>query len=81
MEMDHVVVWSERYNIEGCVHKRDQKFYLCFEYNRQKYDYELCSAGKEAALFIESIALWELEKRLVDLEMEEAYALYVKKKG
>lgn len=32
-------------------------------------------------MFINSIALWEMEKYLSDIEMEEAYALCIKTKG
>lgn len=32
-------------------------------------------------MFIESIALWEMEKHLLDMEMEEAYALCIKTEG
>lgn len=71
-------VRSERYHTDGFVIRRAQKYYLNFEYNHRAYEYELCPAKREASLFIESIALWEMEKRLLDFEMEERYALCIK---
>lgn len=78
---EDIIVHSERYDIVGVVSRRNKKYYLRFHYNNQEFEYELCSVKREASLFIESIALWELEKHLLDLEMEEAYALCIEAKG
>lgn len=78
---DDIIVRSVRYNIDGFVSKKNKKFYLRFEYNHQEYEYELCPVKREASMFIDSIALWEMEKHLLDMEMEEAYALCIKTKG
>ena len=75
-----IVVRSEQYDINGVVSKKNKKFYLCFEYDHKEYEYELCPVKKEASLFIYSIALWEMEKHLLDFEMEAAYALCTKTK-
>lgn len=72
---NEIIVRSERYNIDGFVSRKNKKFILCFEYNHKEHEYELCPVKKEASLFINSIALWEMEKHLLDFEMEEAYAL------
>lgn len=77
---EDIVVRSERYKIDGFVNKKNKKYYLSFEYNHKEHEYELCPVKREASLFIGSIALWEMEKRLLDFEMEEAYALCVKTK-
>lgn len=77
---DDIIVSSERYKINGCVSRKNKKYYLCFEYNHKKHEYELCSVKKESSLFIESIALWEMEKRLLDFEMEETHALCIETK-
>ena len=75
-----IIVRSEKYNIDGFVSKKNKKFYLCFEYDHKEHEYELCPVKKEASLFIYSIALWEMEKHLLDFEMEAAYALCTKTK-
>ena len=77
---DDIIVQSKRYNVNGFVIKKNKKYYLRFEYNQKEHEYELCPVKKEASLFIDSIAMWEMEKHLSDLEMEEAYALCVKTK-
>jgi len=77
---DEILVRSERYYVDGFVSKKNKKYYLHFEYVHKEYEYELCAIKKEASLFIKSIALWEMEKYLSDLEMEEAHALCVKTK-
>ena len=77
---NEIIVRSERYNIDGFVSRKNKKFFLCFEYNHKEYEYELCPVKKEASLFIDSIALWEMEKHLLDFEMEEAYALCIETK-
>ncbi len=78
---DDIIVSSARYNIDGFVSKKNKKFYLRFKYAHQEYEYELCPVKREASMFINSIALWEMEKHLSDMEMEEAYALCIKTKG
>lgn len=72
---DKIVVRSERYNVDGVVSRKNKKYFLYFEYDHKEHEYELCPVKKEATLFIDSIALWEMEKHLIDFEMEEAYAL------
>lgn len=74
------MIRSERYHIDGFVRKKNKKYYLSFQYDHKKYEYELCPVKKEASLFIYSIALWEMEKHLLDFEMEAAYALCIKTK-
>lgn len=78
---DDIRVCLERYHVEGFVEKRNKKYYLHFAYKSKEYQYELCPIKKESSMFINSIALWEMEKRLRDLEMEEAYDLCIKTKG
>lgn len=78
---NEIIVRSERYNIDGFVSRKNKKFFLYFEYNHEEHEYELCPVKREASLFIDSIALWEMEKHLSDFEMEEAYALCTETKG
>lgn len=77
---DDITIRSERYHIDGFVSKKNKKYHLSFQYDHKKYEYELCPVKKEASLFIYSIALWEMEKHLLDFEMEAAYALCIKTK-
>lgn len=74
-------VRSEQYHMDGFVSRKNKKYFLNFKYKHKEYEYELCPVKKEASLFIDSIALWEMEKHLSDFEMEEGYALCVKAKG
>lgn len=76
-----IVVRSESYDVYGFVEKKNKKYYLRFEYKNKKYQYEMCPVKREASMFINSIALWEMEKHLLDLKMEDAYALCIKEKG
>lgn len=76
-----IVVRSERYDVYGFVEKKNKKYYLRFEYKNKEYQYEMCPVKREASMFINSIALWEMEKHLLDFKMEEAYALCIKTKG
>ncbi len=76
-----IVVRSESYDVYGFVEKKNKKYYLRFEYKNKEYQYEMCPVKREASMFINSIALWEMEKHLLDLKMEDAYALCIKEKG
>lgn len=76
-----IFIRSERCNAEGFVEKKNKKFFLRFVYRDKEYKYELCPVKRESSMFINSIALWEMEKHLLDIEMEEAYALCIKKEG
>lgn len=76
-----ILVRSERCNADGFVEKKNKKYYLHFAYKDKEYEYELCPVKRESSMFINSIALWEMEKYLLDIEMEEAYALCIKKEG
>lgn len=78
---DEIIVRSERYHVNGFVSRKNKKFFLHFVYNHKEREYELCPVKREASLFIDSIALWEMEKHLLDFEMEEAYALCTETKG
>jgi len=75
-----VTVYSQEYDIKGRVFKRNEKYVLVFKYNEKEYEDELLPAKKEATLFIETIARWQMEKHMSDIKMEEIYELLVKAK-
>lgn len=76
-----IEVYDEEHHIGGFVTKKNKKYYLQFQYKNRSYEYELCAIKQEASTFIESIALWSLEKHLTEIGMEEAYALCAEAKG
>ena len=53
---------------------------LEFQYKNREFTDELCPVKKEATMFIESIARWQMEKLISDYEMEEMYELCIKAK-
>ena len=76
-----IIVQSERFHINGFVEKKNKKYYLHFAHKHKESGQELCPVKRESSMFINSIALWEMEKYLSDIEMEEAYALCIKTRG
>lgn len=75
---EDIIVRSEQYHTDGFVRKKNKKYQLHFQYKDKEYAFELCPVKQEASLFINSIALWEMEKYLRDFKMEESYALCIK---
>lgn len=75
-----IVICPDGYSSKGSVNIKNKTYVLAFEYQGRKFTYELCPVKKEATLFIESIALWQMEKLISDYEMELAYELCVKTK-
>lgn len=75
-----ITIYSAEYSSKGVVNIKNKAYVLAFEYRSRKFLYELCPVKKEATLFIESIALWQMEKLISDYEMELAYELCVKTK-
>ena len=59
---------------------KNKKYVLEFKYHDQELNEVLCPVKKEATMFVESIAQWQMEKLIADLEMEEAYELCIKAK-
>lgn len=76
-----IVVWSAEFLTEGKVYIKNKKYILVFQYQDKEYTDELLPVKKEASLFIESIATWQMEKLIADIRMEEAYELCIKAKG
>lgn len=74
-----ITVKSERYGTEGFVSVRNKMYYVTFEYHGVRYEEQLYPVKKEVTLFIQDIALWRMEDCLLDAEMEEVYAVYLKK--
>ncbi len=68
------IVFSEKHGVRGEVFVRNKTYFLLFEYHNKKYREELYPVKKEATMFIDTIAVWQMEERIADIEMEEAYA-------
>ena len=73
-----IVIYLEKYSTKGTVFVKNKKYVLEFQYHNKKFIDELCPVKKEAAMFIESIAQWQMEKLISDYEMEGMYELCIK---
>lgn len=76
-----ITVTSETYAVNGSVNIRNKQYILEFQYHNKTYTEELCPVKKEATLFIDSIAKWQMEKIIQEQEMEEMYELCLKAQG
>ena len=76
-----IAVYSEEYSVNGSVNVRNKQYILEFQYHNRVFKEELCPVKKEATLFIDSIAKWQMEKMIRKQEMEEMYELCIKAKG
>ncbi len=73
-----ISVYSEDYKTKGKVLVKNKKYSLCFEYGSKSYMEALYPVKREAAMFIEQIALWKMEEKIAQIEMERAYELCIK---
>lgn len=78
---NQIIVYLEEYSTQGTVVIKNKKYVLEFQYHNKKFTDVLCPVKKEATMFIESIAQWQMEKLISDCEMEEMYELCTKAKG
>ncbi len=75
-----IKVIADGYAVEGWVFIKNKTYFVEFEYHGKEYIEELYPVKKEATMFIETIAQWHVENRVAELEREELYELYFKKK-
>lgn len=75
-----ITIYLEGYAAKGIVNIKNKKYVLEFQYQNRKFTDELCLVKKEATMFIESIAQWQMEKIILNYEMEEMYELCIKAK-
>ena len=75
-----ITIYLEEYSTKGTVNIKNKKYVLEFRYQNRDFTHELCPVKKEATMFIESIAQWQMEKMISDYEMEEMYELCIKAK-
>ena len=75
-----ITIYLEGYGAKGIVNIKNKKYVLEFQYQNKKFTGELCPVKREATIFIESIARWQMEKMISDYEMEEMYELCIKAK-
>lgn len=78
--MNQITIFLEEYATKGTVNIKNKKYVLEFQYHNKEFRDELCPVKKEATMFIESIARWQMEKLISDYEMEEMYELCIKAK-
>ncbi len=74
-------IFSEKYAVNGIVFIKNKKYVLKFNYQDKEYIEELYPVKKEASMFINSIAVWDMEDKISDIEMEEFYEICIEKKG
>ncbi|MGN0316342.1 MAG: helix-turn-helix domain-containing protein [Lachnospira sp.] len=77
---NRITIYLEDYSAKGTVSIKNKKYVLDFHYKNREFTDELCPVKKEATMFIESIARWQMEKMISDYEMEEIYELCIKEK-
>lgn len=77
---NQITIYLEGYSAKGTVNIKNKKYVLEFQYQNREFKDELCPVKKEATMFIESIARWQMEKMISDFEMEETYELCIKAK-
>lgn len=77
---NQISIYLEEYFTKGTVNIKNKKYVLEFQYKNREYRDELCLVKRESTMFIESIALWQMEKLIADYEMEENYELCAKTK-
>ena len=75
-----IAIYLEGYATKGIVNIKNKKYVLEFQYHNKEFTDELCPVKKEATMFIESIARWQMEKLISDFEREEMYELCIKAK-
>ena len=78
--INQITIYLEDYSAKGTVNIKNKKYMLEFQYQDKEFTKELCPVKKEATMFIESIARWQMEKMISDYEMEEMYELCIKAK-
>ena len=77
---DQITIYLEDYATKGTVNIKNKKYMMEFQYQNKEFTDELCPVKKEATMFIESIARWQMEKLISDYEMETMYELCIKAK-
>lgn len=75
-----IIISLEGYAAKGMVNIKNKKYLLEFQYQNKEFTDELCPVKKEATMFIESIASWQMEKMISDYEMEQLHELCIKEK-
>ena len=76
-----ISVRTDKYAIEGNVSIKNKSYVLVFRFDDKEFIDEICPVKRESAMFIESIARWQMEKMIQKYEMEKVYDLCIKTKG
>lgn len=77
---NQITIYLEGHSTIGIVKIKNKKYMLEFQYQNRKFTNVLCPVKKEATMFIESIARWQMEKMISNYEMEKMYELCIKTK-
>lgn len=75
-----ITIYLESHSVKGTVNIKNKKYVLEFQYQNKEFTDEICPVKKEATMFIESIAQWQMEKIISAYEMEKMYELCIKTK-
>ncbi len=66
-----IEVFSKEFNITGYVTVKHKKYYLDFHYNNKHYEELICKVTESSSIYIEEAALYEMEKMIKQIMMEE----------
>lgn len=66
-----VEIYSKDYNIQGQIVVKLKKYHVCFEYDNEMKDIELCKVTEGSTMFVREAALYEMERYIKMLKMEE----------
>ena len=64
-------IYSKDYNIHGQIVVKLKKYHLCFKYDNQMQDMELCKVTEGSTMFVKEAALYEMERFIKEAKMEE----------
>ncbi len=64
-------IYSQQFHVKGEISVRSKKYHIIFLYQDNMYDIELCKVNNEIIPFLEEVALYEMEKYIKIMQMEE----------
>lgn len=66
-----IEVISKEFHITGYITVKYKKFFLDFQYNNRHYEKEICKVTESSSIYIEDAALYEMEKMIRQIMVEE----------
>lgn len=64
------IIYSEKYHNIGFVSKTDGNYILDYFFDSKHYNKTLCRIDEDSTFYIDCISLWDMEKKLSDIELE-----------